>query len=200
MNITDSDKLFKEEVEQKPTSIENNTENNLRLYSEGYKEAGNVLYKFCVENQYYESWILFPLVFNYRHYIELKLKELIFIGKSYLEEKREFPTNEHGLLRLWREYRNDILPKIDNSIEQSILDNMEKLIAEFNQKDSKSMKFRYPINKNDFENRSLDKPYFDLANFKNVMDKIINFFKEQEFIIQNYQSIKNELISNLYWE
>jgi hypothetical protein len=97
MKITANDKLFKNELEQKPTSIENNTENNLRLYSEGYKEAGNVLSKFCIENQYYENWILFPLVFNYRHYIELKLKELIFIGKSYLGKKAEFPTNEHGL-------------------------------------------------------------------------------------------------------
>ncbi|WP_116768814.1 hypothetical protein [Maribacter litoralis] len=200
MRITDADKLFKSEVEQRPTSIENNTENNLRLYSEGYKEAGNVLYEFCIENQYYENWILFPLVFNYRHYIELKLKELIFIGKSYLGEEREFPTNEHGLLRLWRQYRNDVLAKIDNSIEQTILDNIEKLITEFNQKDSKSMKFRYPINKNDFENRSLEKPYFDVVNFKDVMDKIINFFNEQTFIIQNYQEMEEELMSSLYWE
>jgi hypothetical protein len=93
-----------------------------------------------------------------------------------------------------------VLPEIENSIEQTTLNNIEKLITEFNYKDSKSMKFRYLINKNDFENRSLDKPYFDVTNFKNVMDKLINFFNEQTFIIQNYQSIEDELMNSLYWE
>lgn len=199
MKILNNEKLFKNELAQRSTSIENNTANNFRLYSEGYREAGNALYKLSVENQYCENWILFPLVFNYRHYIELKLKELIFIGKSYLGEKPEFENN-HNLLRLWREYRNEVLPKIESSTEQSILINMERLISEFNQKDCESMKFRYPINKGDYENRSLDKPYFDITNFKNVMDKIINFFNEQTLLIENYKSMENELFSNLYWE
>lgn len=101
---------------------------------------------------------------------------------------------------LWKEYRNNILSKIESSICKDDLDKIEMIISEFDKKDSNSMKFRYPLNKNDFLTRSLDKPYFDLKNFKNIIDEVIIFFNEQSLMITNYQELKNQSLDNINWE
>ncbi|MGY0393339.1 hypothetical protein ACW5R3_12375 [Bizionia sp. KMM 8389] len=198
-DILATDKLFKQEIELTTTSTERTVENSLHLYSEGYKEAGYRLYKFSKENSYYENWIIFPIVFNYRHYVELKLKELIYKAHKYLDNDNSFP-NEHSLLKLWEIYRNKILPKIESNIDTIYLKQIERIISEFHNKDPKSMKYRYPINHNDHESFSLDKPYFELENFIKVVNKLIHFFNEQSLMINNYSELKSIYESQIYLE
>lgn len=138
-----TDVIFKDEVSQDYGAWLKNPANKFFLYSEGYKKAGEMLWTFCNENKFYSNTLIYPLVFTYRQFLELKLKELIIMGYRYLNVEKDF-ADEHSLIKLWLTYKNEILNSIEN-IDSKILDNVEKIISQFNTEDPKSMCFRYPV-------------------------------------------------------
>jgi hypothetical protein len=67
---------------------------------EGYKRAGDILIENAFADPYDRDNLIFPAIFNFRHYIELALKAIIeehgpFAGVS-IEQKN------HKLLELWQ--------------------------------------------------------------------------------------------------
>ena len=82
-------------------------------------------------------------MFLYRHYLEIRLKQIIFVGKKLLEAARPQGIETHDLTRLWpiaRKLAEEAWP--DGGKE--VLNGAERLIMEYHQLDSKSMSFRYP--------------------------------------------------------
>jgi hypothetical protein len=194
------DKLFKDEEDLKTGAWLDNPTNKFFLYSEGYKEAGKRLYEYCIENPFYNNSLIYKLIFNYRQFIELRLKELIIMGYKYLDDdENDFP-DEHSLLKLCNIYRNKILPNIDKTIEDEFLDNVERIITEFNKEDPKSMSFRYPVTRAPERKASLNRSTVDIKNFKDVVDKLIYFFNWQWDMISHYEDLKQEMIADIYRE
>lgn len=191
-----TDKLFKEEVDQNYGAWMKNPANKFFLYSEGYKEAGERLYDFCINNMFYASTLIYPLLFNYRQYIELRIKELTMMGNTYLEIDFDF-AEEHSLHKLWNNYRNNVLIKIEK-VDNEILNNVERIILEFNAQDPQSMSFRYPVSKPPERKESIDRETIDLKNFKLVIDKLVDFFYWQWELISNHQDLKNELLADMF--
>lgn len=191
-----SDVIFKDEVSADYRAWLHNPANKFFLYSEGYKKAGEMLYAFCIDNRFYSNTLIYPLVFTYRQFLELRLKELIIMGYRYLDIEKDF-ANEHSLRKLWITYRNEILNSIEN-IDSKILDNVENIISQFNTEDPKSMCFRYPVTHGPNRKESINRKTIDLLNFKEVIDRLIYFFDWQWNIISHYEDLKSEMIVNIY--
>lgn len=192
------DKLFKDEDDFGTGAWLKNPADKFFLYSEGYKEAGNRIYEFCIGNPFYNNTLIYPFIFNYRQFIELRIKELLIMGYKYLGDSiSDFP-DEHSLIKLWGIYRNELLPNITTTIEVEILDNVEKLIIEFHNEDPKSMYFRYPVTRAPKRMPSLTRTTIDMANFKIVIDKLIYFFDWQWDMISQYEDYKQEILADLY--
>lgn len=192
------DKLFQEETRFDYGAWLKNPANKFFLYSQGYKEAGKQLYEYCVNNPFYWNSLIYPLIFNYRQFIELRLKELIIMGYNLIEEEKDF-ADCHSLSKLWYTYRNEILVDIE-PIDQDILNNVERIISQFNTEDPKSMCFRYPVTTAPNRQESLNRNTIDIDNFKNVIDKLIYFFDWQWDLISHYQDLKEEMITEMYRE
>ncbi|WP_127845259.1 hypothetical protein [Psychroflexus aestuariivivens] len=193
-----NDKLFKEEINPTFGAWLKNPANKFFLYSEGYKEAGKKLWEFCIENNFYANTLIYPLVFNYRQFIELRIKELMIMGYKYVDDNKDF-ADEHSLLKLWCIYRNEILVNIE-TIDEEILDNVERVIKQFNTEDPKSMCFRYPVSRGPHRKEHINRETIDLNNFKNVIDRLIYFFDWQWDMISHYQELKDEMIADMYRE
>lgn len=191
-----TDKIFKDEINPEYSPLLKNPTNKLFLYSEGYKEAGKKLWECCINNRFYSNTLIYPLIFNYRQFLELRLKELIIMGYKYLDSEEDF-AYEHNLKKLWNTYRNKILPEIEN-IEKNILDNVERIISQFNSVDPQSTSFRYPFSRGSKKRKSLNRDTIDLDNFKQIMDKLIYFFDWQWEMISHYKDLKAEMIANMY--
>lgn len=194
-----SDKLFIEESDTKKGAWISNPTNKFFLYSEGYREAGNKLYDYCIENPFFSNTLIYPIIYNYRQFLELRLKELIIMGNQYIDTDDDFP-DEHSLTKLWNIYRNKLLPNIDNTIEKDTLDNVENLINEFNTVDPKSMSFRYPVTKGPKREKSIKMPTIDIENFKKSLNKLMYFFDWQWDMISHYKDLKQEMLSEWYGE
>jgi len=197
VNLPNSkDVLFKEEEHPNYGAWLKKPSNKFFLYSEGYKEAGNKLWDICTEERFYANTLIYPMVFNYRQFLELRLKELIIMGYNYLDKEQDF-SDEHSLLKLWNTYRNEIISEIEK-IDDQLLNNVERLISQFNSEDPKSMSFRYPVTKAPNRQESLSRKTIDLYNFKNVIDKLIYFFQWQWDMISHYEDFKSEMIADMY--
>lgn len=172
-----SDELFKEENDIKTGAWLKNPANGFYKYSEGYKLAGEKLFDACVKKPTESNILVFPLVFNFRHCVELKLKELIFLGYLYLDEnEKDFP-DKHSLMQLWNLYKNEILVNIEHLNTEKELRSAERIISQLNTNDPESIAYRYHITKSPDRKQTLGKyNTLDLLNFKQVINRLINFF------------------------
>lgn len=178
-NIIDKkDKLFINEKSFETGAWLQNPADKFYLYSEGYKQAGNIIYAH-VKNIGDNNTLVYPIVFVFRQCLELKLKELITLGYRHLAIFDQTFPNNHNLVCLWVIYRKKILPKIDSSINSEMLDGVERLIQEFQREDTNSSNFRYPIKKGLDRKPSLQCQTLDLENFLVAINKLIAFFDWQ---------------------
>ena len=144
-------------------------------------------------------YIAGPVMFLYRHYLELELKaiwlELQDLGHMLnLLDLREqtMPGNSskpHSLLPVWYSVKN-LLFEIDKEVSTDeigrveagkIYDAMEERIKEFNRIDERSMNFRYPIDKTG-ENRILASlpDWRQLSHVKEVIEVVAGYFDSIE--------------------
>lgn len=157
------------------------------LYSKGYKIASDV----SIENAGHDTYFLiYPIVFLYRQYIELRLKQIILQGNSILDNSRvipEYVCNKvikvkgkektyyqiHKLDLLWNEAKETII-RLFPEDSQDELDAPECCIKQFSEIDKESYKYRYPV---DTKGRSVHSSHetISLKELKNVMNKL-SFF------------------------
>jgi hypothetical protein len=109
-------------------------------YADGYKKAGDLLVEFVAATQSHQDILVFPVVFNYRQYLELRLKELLMLCSYYLDHKFELPTH-HDLKKLWEQ----LLPKLQQLDKETNWDGVGYVILEFHKTDIGSFAFRYPV-------------------------------------------------------
>src|SRR6266568_3256155 len=70
------------------------------LRTEGYLRAAQRLIESLSENSHGTDFLVYPVVYLYRHWFELRLKNIIDQGRQLLEEGHGYPHG-HGLHNLW---------------------------------------------------------------------------------------------------
>ena len=163
--------------------------------SEGYRLSAVSLYREIKKNEWMnKQYLSSAMIFSFRQFLEVRLKELIYIGKRELFEDPQFKAT-HSLEDLFQTYVKEVLPKADPSFDKEMVSIVNKLIHEFNFIDQKSMSLRYPVDKELNPNHNL--PNLDIDNFKEVMDKLANFFDSQLEILQMLEDYNAEMAAEL---
>ncbi len=114
-------------------------------YADGYKLAGDLLVDHAMQTRYDQDILVFPIVFNYRQYLELRLKELISASGRLLDRDHSIP-NDHDLLKLWRQVRPNLEAVWPEG--QQHHEAVEEKMVEFCKFDAASFAFRYPVDTN----------------------------------------------------
>jgi len=117
-------------------------------------------------------------------------------GYQFLGEKKDF-KDEHSLIKLWNTYSYEILPKIEQ-VEVVILNNVGRIISQFNTEDPNSMCFRYPVTRGPIRNESLSRETIDLNNFITVIEKVSEFLDWQWDMLDHYQNTQNDMRTDVY--
>ena len=150
-------------------------------YACGYKEAAE---------RVYESWValsddslVFPIVFLYRHYVELRLKELLQSAERYLDLPREWQSN-HKIGELWG-CLNQLLPQIFPDEPEADLQNAGRLVRELAQGDPLSFHFRYPESKDGRQHlENLER--LDIVSFADAMRRLSAFLDGASMALSVY--------------
>jgi hypothetical protein len=151
---------------------ESPAERNYRLL-EGYKRAGDVLIQNALAERYDRDSLIFPALFNYRHYIELALKAIIedhgaFAGVSLGSKNHKLPELWQLLLKIATAFGNDCSDAATVAVGGCI--------AEFATVDTSSTAFRYARDLNG-GTPTLPSDGLDLVRLHDVMNGIENFFE-----------------------
>lgn len=144
------------------------------VYADGYKRAADLLVRH-LETTYDVNTVVYPILFLYRQYIELSLKDMIRDG-SFLNYRRARPPFVHELENLWKQAR-DIIKKHLSNIPAGDLDRIESLIGEFSKLDPTSAAFRYPSKEDGEPWFPYDFPAINLRQVADVMGELSALLK-----------------------
>ncbi len=169
VKVKASDSLYAVGERTVQIGFEHELDNAWDYYQHGYFRAALKLIdrQLCEKKQ--SEWVIYPILFLCRHYIELALKSLIIEACASFIPCRQVDSagpisilvrpldiaSEHNLLKLW----DRLVSIVTANRRRPMLDDsqaLRRIIAQFNEIDPSSMLTRYGLKK-DLEAFSLDK-------------------------------------------
>lgn len=162
-------------------AVAGDTFTRMVLIEDGFKRAAELLVDKAAEDNYQGSTLIYPIVFCYRHSLELALKYVI---ATYGRSAGIMPnTKSHDLDVLWPVCRR-VIEHFDRTHDNPDLNAVEECVAEFAKIDAGSYTFRYPTNTKG-EAIEIDLPPVDLVKLRETMEAIHNFFTGVDGYIDN---------------
>ncbi|MDH2363774.1 hypothetical protein [Priestia megaterium] len=155
---------------------------HLDLFAIGYKGAADELAEKSASSHsnLTKDSLVYPVIFLYRHYLELRLKQMYLRFTDNPDTK----NLNHNLLITW-EKTKPIIEKANLGVEKEelrkTLQATENYIKQFGKKDLDSYVYRYPFAKSKKKQEDL-KSYFDgevridLLHLKERMNELENLF------------------------
>ena len=163
------DVLFKSDDDWWMNACLNYSMNKWDAYALGYKSAADIIVGHVAGTHREMDLVVYPVAFLYRHYLELRLKQLIITGSELLNLPRDWPKI-HSIDRLW-ELCRQILEQVWPGSETDALNAVNACINEFAAIDPLSMGFRYPET-NTGENSIPEIKHINLRNLQDVMNRV----------------------------
>lgn len=180
--------------------------------ADGFKEAARTLlnridpsYEIKEENDTYtRNTLVYPIVYNYRHYLELRLKEVMEalsfnVNRTFLKymgkKINDIFRKNHKLIPIW----NKIIELSENLSEEDYdfifgsadLKKIETRINELSSIDPRAIAFKYPREQDGSSSIPLELQGFDVKNFIIKMDEISEMLEA----ISNNLAISNDLLN-----
>lgn len=138
----------------------------------GYEEAAGHLVDKALETRHERESLIFPILFLYRHYIEIQLKYFISTYGRHANIEPNWTT--HDLVVLWREFEKilDVFQADDVSTESIV----RRIVAQFAKMDPQSFSYRYPCDR-DGNLVPIRNNVLDLKTLKDVMNGVVGYFE-----------------------
>lgn len=154
------DRLFRGDIDWRYNVVIDDWNLEWDSYPQGFKRAGDLLVDRIKQDPKERVHLVFPIIFLYRHYLELRLKEIIRNGSG-----AAYATH-HRLNDLWPQSQKYVKP----FVSVTNLKRLDKYIMEFSKKDPQGMIFRYPFDK--WGNLTLPGGIINLRHFRERMEEI----------------------------
>lgn len=145
------------------------------IYSEGYLLAARHLVERVVTTGSDKNYLIYPIVFLYRHHIELVLKRLIRIARPPDAET----LSGHDLADLWKRVRQN-LPDLYEQIgwpepDPQDLNGVDSYISQICKVDRSSTSFRYAQKKDGEPSLPADLNRINVRHFSQLMDGLARY-------------------------
>jgi hypothetical protein len=194
-----SDRLFKLGTDMSVNACINWRSPDWNLYATGYKTAADMLATHVVERRNRQDTLVYPILFLYRQYVELAVKEIIRSGLVYLERDRGTPQH-HDLGQLWAQAEK-LLDEICPGDSVRELKETGRIIKELNSVDPQADAFRYPVNKKG-EQSLQGIRHIDIGNVREVAARLavmldgattqIGVYQDWKYDMESYYGIPYE--------
>lgn len=145
---------------------------SLARYGENYKDAADTLIDAAVSGHAYIDVVVYPVVFMYRQYLELTLKDIILRTRQLENDGSGFPKT-HKLDVLWPEAKKLLNAHYGDDTPQE-LDYLDSCFTEFTEHDPNSIAFRYPFDKNG-NKHLMNLSHINLRHLRETMERVANF-------------------------
>ncbi len=168
------DRLFKPSIHWDGNAhVARDTGSRLVLMMTGYKRAADLMVRHATDDRADRDTLVFPIIFNYRQFLELSLKYLIATYGRTVDVDAIW--NSHDLSCLWSSF-NDVLEGYDaRDGDDGATETVARIIAEFAAVDPKSFAYRYPV---DRKGNPIDlaHEHLDLIALADVIEGVEGYF------------------------
>ncbi len=190
------DKFFDNKGKHEEIAWLHKTFQELGSYADGYQIGAIKLLDTAILDSKNRDYLIYPIVFLIRHYLELRLKELLQ-GLNYCSIQTKEFSQHHRILELWTEFKKGYSAFGEQTNDESFKA-IDSLIKELSNIDPISMAFRYPSDKNGNKIQKLD--YVNLVTLKETFIRICFVFDGAAMQIAHYVEITEEMMSDAYGE
>lgn len=156
---------------------------NAYAYAEGYRRAGQILADHVIQNRWDTDFLVYPIMFLYRHNVELQVKRLIPLGASVMDQPinpadEKALTESHDLNRLWSIFK-PILSKAAKGglfLPVNDIDAIGSYIRQLHEIDQGSFAFRYVVTKTGAPSIDKEKlPHINVSVLAECMEKLTGY-------------------------
>ena len=183
-------------------------------YENAYLNAADILVEgFICQKGDFNSNLIYPIVFLYRQYLELFMKDIlknynkvIFLDKlDDKESQLKKILGQHNLELIWEKIEelaisigSEFPTKIEDMEMSEILNNTKKYIEEIENMDRKSFAFRYPSDKEDeLYHKQIDTK-ISICNLKECVHEIKNVLLEIQGTLCYVREMNELIYHNMY--
>jgi hypothetical protein len=159
-------------------------------YKEGYKRAADQLVASVAETGRNQDYLIYPIVFLYRHAIELSLKHLIIVGSKLLDEEPG-KIGDHPLIPLWQKSR-PLIERVWPEGPKEDLEAIEAVLEQFEARDRRSTAFRYPVDKSG-QPSQMKNEQISIRNFSEVSTRVLALLESCQSGLDSYLQDKREM-------
>lgn len=176
------DKLFVDSREMWPLNACVDKFNGINAYAAGYLDAAKLLARIVIYSRSKMDTLVYPIIYLYRHYLEIKLKDLIRQGAAItdtiIDEKLKQALGEHNLMVLWNRFK-PFFEEISgyNDSFNEVRKGMESYINQIHSIDPASFTFRYDRSKNSKAHNLENVERINLFHFCQNMEKLTDLIE-----------------------
>lgn len=143
---------------------------------DGYMTAGAALIDEAERRPMDREFLIYPILFNYRHGLEAAMKWTIEQYGLLANLTLDPDDRNHDLWSLWKLCKTIFAAVRESASEDGSEQAVEQIVRDFQQIDKSGSAFRYSKNKNG-ATIELPSERIDLTNVQRVMEAVDNFFK-----------------------
>jgi len=172
---------------------------NDSYFAEAYKNsADKIIYELekNEDNQHPDSYFM-PITFLYRHCLELKLKQLIFLCQQLNvlsnDDKIKKILNDHKLYPLWNIVKDGLVKVWPQGPNEDLIA-VEGVIAQFHQIDKNGQTLRYSEDKNSNKTVRNFPDSVDLTHMMIIVNSTYTFLDACEIGLDAEIDAKNEML------
>ncbi|MGB8843638.1 MAG: hypothetical protein WCC64_21510 [Aliidongia sp.] len=152
------------------------------IYQDGYRQAALHLVNYICEKGGKHD-VVYPIIYLYRHHIELVLKSIIRTACFLLE--REIPSeirNTHELSKLWvltRPLLDPVCKLVDDGdcYPTEDLEGIDSYINQLHVHDPDSQRFRYPETKKGMPSLRRGLLRINVRDLSNALEKLVDYLE-----------------------
>ena len=144
------------------------------VYMAGYRRAGDILVTEVRRSRHEADALVYPIVFCYRQYLELLLKDTLAEARRYFDMSETVPP-KHSLMLFWRPLRRLIAQRWPESEDE--MDSVQDALRQFDSVDRLSFAFRYASTPKGDPSLPKEMLRINLRNLSEVVTRVGTFLE-----------------------
>ena len=145
-------------------------------YALGYFEAGSRIVSSLLSDRWMLDVVIYPLVFTYRHGIELSLKNLAVRLPLVWDEESEVRLT-HLLSDNWDRIKTYLKREQEFDPENTLIDQVDTILKDFLEIDRTGQVFRYPTDCSGFNHLDGELSVINVIVFQQAMQTVSKTFE-----------------------
>jgi hypothetical protein len=174
-------------------------------YRAGYLRGAQVLVETVDESGIDQDFLVYPIVFLYRHHVELALKSIIrrapYLIERELTSIEKKHLDDHRLDFLWEDFKpiSSAISKAAgwDELPSEDVKGIDDCIRQISEVDPKSYSLRYAHSKKGDPSVPADLTHINLRHFGAVMDRLANYLSGVDSGVSEIEVMKHDYESEM---